>query len=84
MNYDNAVMRAIKHGNLVIMVSDVGVTKDFTCLISDRIVDLEVVGKNQCFPLFWYEEIEAALDITSDPIYHQNQPQRVHHLAVEQ
>jgi predicted helicase len=42
--------------NLVICVSGVGVTKDFTALITDIIPDLEIVGKSQCFPLYYYEE----------------------------
>ena len=42
--------------NLVICVSGVGVTKAFTALITDIIQDLEVVGKSQCFPLYYYEE----------------------------
>jgi predicted helicase len=42
--------------NLVICVSGVGVTKAFTALITDIIPDLEVVGKSQCFPLYYYEE----------------------------
>ena len=42
--------------NLLICVSGVGVTKDFTCIITDQIPDLEVIGKSQCFPLYWYEE----------------------------
>jgi predicted helicase len=29
--------------------------KDFSCLITDQLPDLEIVGKNQCFPLYWYE-----------------------------
>ena len=42
--------------NRVICVSGVGVTKEFTCLMTDIIPDLEVVGKSQCFPLYYYEE----------------------------
>ena len=42
--------------NLVICVSGVGVTKDFTCIITNSIPDLELIGKSQCFPLYWYEE----------------------------
>jgi len=44
--------------NLVICVSGVGVTKDFSALIIDVIPDLEVVGKSQCFPLYYYEKQE--------------------------
>lgn len=42
--------------NLLICVSGVGVTKDFTCIITNITPDLEVIGKSQCFPLYWYEE----------------------------
>ena len=42
--------------NLVICVSGVGVTKDFTSIIINVIPDLEVVGKSQCFPLYYFEE----------------------------
>ena len=36
--------------NLVICVSGVGVTKDFSVIITDMIPDLELIGKSQCFP----------------------------------
>ncbi len=42
--------------NLCICVSGIGVTKPFSCIISDLLPDLEVIGKSQCFPLYWYEE----------------------------
>ena len=42
--------------NLFICVSGVGVNKDFSCLITDTLPDLEYIGKSQCFPLYWYEE----------------------------
>ena len=42
--------------NLLICVSGVGVTKDFSCIITDITPDLEYVGKSLCFPLYWYEE----------------------------
>ncbi|HOY07359.1 MAG TPA: hypothetical protein PLO67_18250 [Saprospiraceae bacterium] len=42
--------------NRVICVSGVGVTKEFTCIITDIIPDLELIGKSQCFPLYYYEE----------------------------
>ncbi|MFA6729207.1 MAG: type ISP restriction/modification enzyme, partial [Prevotella sp.] len=41
--------------NLLICVAGVGVKKDFSCLITNRMTDLEIVGKSQCFPLYWYE-----------------------------
>jgi predicted helicase len=42
--------------NLVICVSGVGVTKEFSAIITDTLPDLELIGKSQCFPLYYYEE----------------------------
>lgn len=47
--------------NLCICVSGVGVTKDFSCIITDVVPDLELIGKSQCFPLYWYEENKSKL-----------------------
>ena len=41
--------------NLTICVSGVGVKKDFSCLMTNHPTDLEIVGKSQCFPLYWYD-----------------------------
>jgi predicted helicase len=46
------------HENIVICVSGIGVTNNFSCLISDIIPDLELIGKSQCFPRYYYEEIK--------------------------
>lgn len=40
--------------NLVICVSGVGVTKDFSAILSKLTPDLELIGKSQCFPLYYY------------------------------
>lgn len=42
--------------NTVICVSGVGVTKEFSAIITDQLPDLELVGKSQVFPLYYYEE----------------------------
>lgn len=54
--------------NRVICVSGVGVTKDFTALISNVIPDLEVVGKSQCFPLYYYEKREKQAPTLFDAV----------------
>ena len=46
------------HENLLICVSGVGVTKGFTTIITNLIPDLELIGKSQCFPLYYYEKNE--------------------------
>ncbi len=45
-----------KAKNIVICVPGVGVTKEFSCIASDVLPDLELIGKSQCFPLYYYEE----------------------------
>lgn len=42
--------------NRVICVSGVGHQKPFSSLITNKLIDLQVVDKDQCFPLYWYEE----------------------------
>lgn len=42
--------------NIVIGVSGVGASKEFSTLISDSIVDLQVLFNGQIFPLYYYEE----------------------------
>ena len=45
--------------NLVIHLTGVGSSKDFSCLISDTISDYLRLFNGQCFPLYWYEERNA-------------------------
>lgn len=44
------------HKNLVICVSGIGASKDFSALVTDCIPDLQLQFNGQCFPLYWYEE----------------------------
>lgn len=48
-----------KHKNLVICVSGVGASKDFSTLITDCIPDLQLQFNGQCFPLYWYDDSTA-------------------------
>lgn len=45
-----------EYNNLVICVSGIGVTKEFSCIITNILPDFELIGKSQCFPLYYYEE----------------------------
>ena len=47
---------SLTEDNLFICVSGVGVNKGFSCLITDLIPDLGMIGSTQCYPLYWYEE----------------------------
>lgn len=56
------------HRNLVICVSGVGSSKDFSTLITDLIPCLDMVEKSQCFPLYWYDDSTADIaDLFSAP-----------------
>ncbi|MBQ9486310.1 MAG: DEAD/DEAH box helicase, partial [Selenomonadaceae bacterium] len=41
--------------NLVICVSGIGGSKNFSVMIFDKITCLDTIEKGQCFPLYWYE-----------------------------
>ena len=49
-----------KNENLLICLKGVG-DKDFSCLITNTITDLQVIFNDQCFPLYWYEEKEEVV-----------------------
>jgi predicted helicase len=42
--------------NLVICLSGVGSSKEFSCIMTDCIPDLQLEFNGQCFPLYYYEE----------------------------
>jgi predicted helicase len=42
--------------NLVICVHGIGGSKDFSCLITDSIPDLQVLFNGQCFPYYFYNK----------------------------
>lgn len=48
-----------KHKNIVIQLTGVGSSKDFSCFICDTIPDIQRLFNGQCFPLYWYEERNA-------------------------
>ena len=48
------------HKNQVICLAGTSGTKSFSCIITDRIPDLHFCGDTQCFPLYWYEEIDIS------------------------
>ena len=52
------------HKNRVICISGIGVTKPFSCLMTDIIPDLEFIGKSQCFPLYVYTKEERGEQMT--------------------
>jgi len=45
-----------QHNNLAVCVNGIGGTKDFSCIITNKVPDLQLIFNGQCFPLYWYEE----------------------------
>lgn len=45
-----------RHKNLAICIPGIGCRKAFSCFIANEIIDLELIEKGQCFPLYWYEK----------------------------
>ncbi|MFA9459399.1 DEAD/DEAH box helicase [Thiohalorhabdus methylotrophus] len=45
------------HANWVIAVTGKGAAKPFSVMAADTVVDLEMISKGQCFPLYWYEYV---------------------------
>ena len=52
------------HKNLVICVSGVGGSKDFSTLISDMVPCYDYLEKSQCFPLYWYDENKGEQEVS--------------------
>lgn len=48
-----------EHENLVICISGIGASKDFSVIITNCIPCLDLVEKSQCFPLYWYDSSDA-------------------------
>lgn len=52
------------HKNLVICVSGVGGSKDFSTLIADMVPDVQLIFNGQCFPLYWYDENKGEQEVS--------------------
>ena len=52
------------HKNLVICVSGVGGSKDFSTLIADTLPDVQLIFNGQYFPLYWYEENKGEQEVS--------------------
>lgn len=56
-----------QHSNLLICVSGIGASKDFTALITNEIPCYDYLEKTQSFPLYWYEDnANDLLDLFKD------------------
>lgn len=70
--------------NLVICVSGVGGNNPFSCIITDITPDLELIGKSQCFPLYWYEEKDVDLFGKRTLVRHDGVSEWIQHRAERQ
>ncbi len=49
-----------KSKNKVICVTGVGSTNPFSCIMTDKIPDLELIGKARCFPQWLYQRLDES------------------------
>lgn len=42
--------------NMMICVRGTGVKRDFSCLMTDTMTDIQLMANGQCFPMYWYED----------------------------
>ena len=52
--------------NIVICLAGVGRNKEYSLFISSYVSDLQLIANGQCFPLYWYEDIEEPKGKTAD------------------
>lgn len=52
------------HKNLVIAMISPGDSKDYSCLITEYLPDLHLLGTSQCFPLYWYDENKGEPEVS--------------------
>ena len=52
--------------NVVISINGVGSSKPFSTLITECLPDIQLAFNGQCFPLYWYEDIEESKGKTAD------------------
>lgn len=45
--------------NLLICIKGIG-DREFSCLIANHVVDLQLLFNDQCFPFYWYEEKQSS------------------------
>ena len=69
------ILPAPQSKNLVLCVPGIGVTKDFSVMMVDIIPDLELIGKSQCFPLYYYEKNDSQ----QSDLYTSSQGQYIRH-----
>ncbi|MBD9475206.1 DEAD/DEAH box helicase [Achromobacter sp. ACM01] len=54
--YKEKLWPSPKVGNIAIQATGAGGNKEFSCLISDLVFDVQTLSNGQCFPLYWYEK----------------------------
>lgn len=58
IEYTGVIKKIFSGQNKAICVTGLASNKDFSVMITDVIPDFQVVDKDQCFPLYYYEENE--------------------------
>ncbi|MDA8119537.1 MAG: DEAD/DEAH box helicase family protein [Gammaproteobacteria bacterium] len=54
------VFPTLEHPNIVIAATGIGAGKPFSALVTDCVPNFHMHDTGQCFPLYWYEKVDAA------------------------
>lgn len=68
-----------QHDNVLICVPGIGNNKPYSVIITDNVPDLGLNGACQCFPLYWYEEMQPD-DTMANLFDNPEQPQEVEYI----
>ncbi|WP_168542608.1 DEAD/DEAH box helicase [Acinetobacter sp. A2] len=69
MMYQTGKVFPINKNNYAISITGLGVTKSFSCLITNSLPDLQLHANGQCFPLYLYEEITQEKSVSSGDLF---------------
>lgn len=73
-----------KQSNLLICVNGLGGKKEFSCIMTRDITDIQLMANGQCFPLYWYDIKDALSDSKQSKLMEFEQSAPVRHDGISQ
>ncbi|MHA3081291.1 DEAD/DEAH box helicase [Acinetobacter sp. ANC 5502] len=69
MMYQTGKVFPANKSNYAISITGLGVTKSFSCIITNSLPDLQLHANGQCFPLYLYEEVTQDKSVGSGDLF---------------
>lgn len=67
--YNMPLIYSKEYANLTLCMTGLGVKKEFSCLITNGYTDVQMIANGQCFPLYWYEDSEHAIESNQTTLF---------------